>query len=78
VTVTEDDMTVLQTGRYEFRVAERLSATARAAFPELAVVEDRSGTVLFGCVRDDGELHGLLSRLHLLGLTILDVHRLPD
>jgi hypothetical protein len=71
-------MTVLETRRYEFRVAERLSATARAAFPELAVTEAPSGTVLFGAVRDDAELHGLLARLHLLGLTILDVHRLRD
>lgn len=71
-------MTVLETGRYEFRVAERLSATATAAFPELTVTQGSSGTVLFGPVRDEAELHGLLSRLHLLGLTILDVHRLPD
>ncbi len=71
-------MTALETGRYEFRVAQRLSATAVAAFPELAVTDGSSGTVLFGPVRDDSELHGILSRLRLLGLTILDVHRLPD
>lgn len=71
-------MTVLETSRYEFRVAERLSASARGAFPELAIAEDHTGTVLFGSVRDDAELHGILARLHLLGLTILDVHRLPD
>jgi hypothetical protein len=34
--------------------------------------------VLFGPVHDAAELHGVLSRLQLLGLTILDVHRLPD
>ncbi len=71
-------MTLLETGRYEFRVAERLSATAIAAFPELTATDSASGTVLFGRVRDDAELHGILSRLQLLGLTILDVHRLPD
>ena len=71
-------MPLLETSRYEFRIAERLSAPARAVFPELSVIEAPSGTVLFGAVRDDAELHGLLSRLHLLGLTILDVHRLPD
>lgn len=68
-----------QTGRYEFRVAQRLSATAAASFPgELTVRAGSPGTVLFGPVRDDAELHGILSRLQLLGLTILDVHRLPD
>jgi hypothetical protein len=71
-------MTVLDTGRYEFRLAQRLSATGIAAFPELSVTDSPSGTVLFGPVRDDAELHGILSRVQLLGLTILDVHRLPD
>jgi hypothetical protein len=71
-------MTVMETGRYEFRIAQRLSATAVAAFPELSVTDTSSGTVLFGPVRDAAELHGFLSRLQLLGLTILDVHRLPD
>jgi hypothetical protein len=69
---------VLETRRYEFRVAESLSATAVTAFPELSVTDGSSGTVLFGPVRDDAELHGVLSRLQLLGLTVLDVHRLPD
>lgn len=67
-----------ETRRYEFRVAQRLSATVVAAFPELSVTDSASGTVLFGPMRDDAELHGVLSRLQLLGLTILDVHRLPD
>jgi hypothetical protein len=71
-------VTVLKTGRYEFRVAQRLSATVIAAFPELTATDGASGTVLFGPLRDDAELHGILSRLQLLGLTILDVHRLPD
>jgi hypothetical protein len=71
-------MTVLETRRYEFRVAERLSPRARAVFPELTSTDGGSGTVLYGAVRDDAELHGIISRLHLLGLTILDVHRLPD
>jgi hypothetical protein len=55
-------MTVLETGRYEFRLAQRLSATGLAAFPELSVTDSPSGTVLFGPVRDDAELHGILSR----------------
>ncbi len=71
-------MPVMETGRYEFRVAQRLSATAVATFPELSVVDTDTGAVLFGQVRDDAELHGILSRLQLLGLTLLDVHRLPD
>jgi hypothetical protein len=69
---------VLETSSYEFRVAQRLSPTAVAAFPELTVRPCDSGTLLVGDVRDDAELHGILSRLQLFGLTILDVHRLPE
>jgi hypothetical protein len=64
--------------RYEFRVEQRLSATAVETFPELSVADGSPGTVLYGAVRDDAELHGILSRLQLFGVTILDVHRLPD
>jgi hypothetical protein len=71
-------MTVMEAGRYEFRVAQQLSATAAAVLPELLVTDTSTGTVLLGEVRDDAELHGILARLQLLGLTILDVHRLCD
>jgi hypothetical protein len=68
----------LEIARYEFRIMQRLSATAVETFPELSMADGTPGTVLYGSVRDDAELHGILSRLQLLGLTILDVHRLPD
>lgn len=64
--------------RYEFRVAEVLSDTVRAAFPELEVVAGHAGTVLFGPVRDAAALQGVLDRLLLFGCTVLDLHRLPD
>jgi hypothetical protein len=64
--------------RYEFQVAERMTDRAAAAFPELRVASDAPGTTLFGVIRDRSELHGVLDRFHLLGLTIIDVHRLPD
>lgn len=64
--------------RYEFRLAERLSATPVSAFPELTVNETRSGTVLFGPVRDRSELYGFLDRFAVMGLTVLEIHRLPD
>jgi hypothetical protein len=53
----------MESRRYEFRVAQRLSATVVAVFPELSVTDSSSGTVLFGPMRDDAELHGVLSRL---------------
>jgi hypothetical protein len=66
------------TVRYEFQLAERMSPTATCAFPELAVRDGRRGTILFGPVRDRSELHGLFDRFDIMGLTVLEVHRLPD
>jgi hypothetical protein len=71
-------VTVLQGGRDEFRLGQRLSAAATATFEGLSVTEHPSGTVLLGHVRDDAELRGILSRMQGLQLRILDVHRLPD
>jgi hypothetical protein len=64
--------------RSEFRLAELLTPTARAAFPRLQPTASSAEHVLFGPVRDSSELHAVRSRIHLMGLTILDVHRLPD
>ena len=63
---------------YEFRIAERLTATALGAFPELQLADSSKGSVLSGRVRDRSELHAILDRIGLLGMTLLEVHRLPD
>jgi hypothetical protein len=64
--------------RYEFQLAERMSPTATCAFPELRTRRGREGTILFGPVRDRSELYGFLDRFNVMGLTVLEVHRLPD
>lgn len=68
----------MHTLRYEFRLAEPLTPTALAAFPELEPAASSAQQVLFGSIRDSSELHALLARFHLLGLTLIDLHRLPD
>ena len=62
-------------GHYEFRVAERLSPTVIAAFPELAPVPDDTARVLAGTMRDRSQLQSILDRFQLMGLTLVDVHR---
>jgi hypothetical protein len=64
--------------RYEFHIAERLTTTALCVFPELQLADSSAGTVLYGRPRDRSELHAILDRFHLLGMTLLDVHQLPD
>jgi hypothetical protein len=73
-----DVVTAAHPPRYEFRIAERLTATALAAFPELRLADATSGSVLYGRVQDRSELHAILDRFLLLGMTLLEVHRLPD
>jgi hypothetical protein len=65
--------------RYEFLLAERVSDTIRAAFPELrAGPGPAGGTVFYGSVDDEAHLHGLLDRFQALGLSVLEMRRLPD
>ena len=67
------------TVRYEFLVHGTATGTALAAFPELSACKGPAGgTVLFGEVYDDAHLHGLLARFQALGLTLLEMRRLPD
>ena len=69
---------MLATARYEFRLAEPLSPTALAAFPELTQGEALGGDVLFGPVRNQEHLHSLLARCGTMGLTVTELRRLPD
>ena len=64
--------------RYEFRLAQRLSPTARAAFPELSQGKALGGDVLYGPVRDQEHLHALLARFQTMRLTVTELRRLPD
>jgi hypothetical protein len=65
--------------RYEFLVNGTLSATVKAAFSELSIAPGPAGgTVLYGEVLDDAHLHGLLQRFQTLGLSVVEMRRLPD
>jgi len=65
--------------RYEFLMHGTVAETALAAFPELRAGKGPAGgTVLFGVVYDDAHLHGILARFQSLGLTLLEMRRLPD
>ncbi len=64
--------------RYEFRLAEPLSPTARAAFPELSQGTALGGDILYGPVKGQEQLHSLLARFRTMGLTVVEFRRLPD
>ncbi len=65
--------------RYEFLIEGELSERAQAAFPDLATAEvPMPFTRLFGPVNDEAALRGMLARFDALGLTVVELRRLPD
>jgi hypothetical protein len=65
--------------RYEFIVQGTVSDDALAALPELSSIPyPTGGTALFGPVRDEADVSSLLARLMDLGLSVIELRRLPD
>ncbi|MTE16687.1 hypothetical protein [Nocardia aurantiaca] len=65
--------------RYQFVVDGELTERALAAFPELSTAPLRPGmTILFGSISDPTAMRGILARIDNLGLTLLEMRRLPD
>jgi hypothetical protein len=65
--------------RYEFVVEGDLSERARAAFPDLSFARTPATfTRLFGPIDDETALRGMLARFDALGLSVVELRRLPD
>lgn len=65
--------------RYEFLVAGTVSEIVEAAFPELTVTcAPAGGTALYGPVDDDARVREMLDRFENLGITVVEMRRLPD
>ncbi|MFC8179380.1 MULTISPECIES: hypothetical protein [Nocardiaceae] len=65
--------------RYEFVVEGDLSDRAKAAFPDLSITRvPATFTRMFGPIDDDTALRGMLARFDALGLTVVELRRLPD
>jgi hypothetical protein len=71
-------MTKQATGTsYEIRVRGRVSRALLDSFEGMSSELEPVETVLHGPVRDQAELHGLIDRIHALGLELVEVRRLP-
>ncbi len=65
--------------RYQFIIDGELSERAQAAFPDLTIGRSAGGsTSMYGAVGDPTTLRSVLDRLESLGLTIVELRRLPD
>ncbi|MDQ2873340.1 MAG: hypothetical protein M3Y33_00300 [Actinomycetota bacterium] len=60
---------------YEIRLAGSLPPEALVDYEKLTAMPEAAGTVLHGPLADQAALHGLLARLELLGVQVLEVRR---
>jgi hypothetical protein len=63
---------------YEIRITGILPPEALLDFEELIASVEPVETVVHGRLPDQAALHGLLARLELLGVQVLEVRRLRD
>ena len=65
--------------QYEFIIRGSLSEAVMAALPELSSTPyPTGGTVLFGPVQDEADVATLFARFADLGLSVVEMRRLPD
>jgi len=65
--------------RYQFIVQHPVSDEIALQLPDMCVTSyPTGGTAVFGPVRDEADVWSLLARISALGLSVVDVHPLPD
>ena len=65
--------------RYEFIVKGSISRAVEAALPDMSSAPyPTGGSVLFGPVRDDADVMTMFARICSLGLSVVEIRRLPD
>ena len=62
---------------YEIRIRGRVGEAVQAAFADMTVAINPVETVVYGPVRDQAALYGLLDRIQELGLELVEVRRFP-
>lgn len=63
---------------YRIRVAGRLDDAWADWFDGLSLTHEDGETVLYGVVADQSALHGVLRKIHDLGLELVEVRRNDD
>ncbi|MFY9928636.1 MAG: hypothetical protein WAK82_11590 [Streptosporangiaceae bacterium] len=66
------------TSSYEIRITGVLPPEALVDFEDLTAAVEPVETVVHGALPDQAALHGLLARLEMLGVQVLEVRRLRD
>jgi len=67
---------------YEFRVRDRISSQSVAWFDGMEIIADETvepiQTLIKGYMEDQAALHGLISRIRDLGLTLISVNQIEQ
>ena len=66
---------MMTAGDYEIRIRGRVSDSLLASFEGLDAEFEPAATVLHGTDLDQAALHGVLERLRLLGLELVEVRQ---
>ena len=62
---------------YEIRIRGRVGESVLASFDDMDAAIGSGETVLTGTIIDQAQLHGVLERIQLLGLELIEVRQLP-
>jgi hypothetical protein len=60
---------------YEIRIRGKVGSSTLASFEDMEAAIQPAETVLRGEVTDQAQLHGLLERIQLLGLELIEIRR---
>jgi hypothetical protein len=63
---------------YEIRIRGKVGDSVLASFEDMDASIRPAETVLTGAIVDQAQLHGLLERIQLLGLELVEVRRVPE
>jgi hypothetical protein len=63
---------------YEIRIRGKVGDSVLASFEDMDAAVEPAETVLTGRISDQAQLHGLLERIQLLGLELVEVRQVPE
>lgn len=65
------------TASYEIRIRGRVGSSLLATFDQMEAAIRPAETVLRGTISNQAQLHGLLERIQLLGLELIEIRQVP-
>jgi hypothetical protein len=68
---------VMTATNYQVRVSGTIPSELLAELSDMTISVEPPETVLFGALPDQSALFGLISRMHGMGLRLIEIRRLP-